>query len=296
MRKAILILIGMVMLCPISLAQKKKQVPVKKPALPVVTKPSTIEPENASPTVSQPVIKNVIKSPLPDILDVMPELLSVTSNGWLSLNSGVVKGMSFNEASLKLSTYLEKAPEADNGKGSLSQFEILKKDEEAISKLLESLSGTQKGLMGFTLPLLNDSIVPFISIVRHKNENTFIFFRTVSPNDYNTLRVDTKQRAAKTISASILPILEHFINSLSPTNYKYFGMVVGYGSENFLNKDKRTEKDLVGEAVALIVSFETARKFVKGGITDDDLVQASDVYLIDRDMKSGIKKITLKLE
>jgi len=45
-----------------------------------------------------------------------------------------------------------------------------------------------------------------------------------------------------------------------------------------------------------VVRADQCRKFVDGDLTEDDLVAGADVYIADRDMITGIKKIRLTIQ
>jgi hypothetical protein len=121
----------------------------------------------------------------------------------------------------------------------------------------------------------------------------FLVTKVFSDNVYNTLRTTAKTRASNIISSMILPSMKAFYNSFGSTDIKYYGMVVAYGSKDFSKEGNVL--NLRAEVVSLIVSAQTCKKFVEGIITDDELINASEIYLQDRDVKH-LKRIKVNLE
>jgi hypothetical protein len=112
---------------------------------------------------------------------------------------------------------------------------------------------------------------------------------------FNTLRTTPKSRAAKIISTKILPEMETFYDFFKDTDIKYCGMAVVYGSEDF-SDESISRVSLKAEVVTLVVSSENCKKFVDGIMTEDQLIDLSDIYLKDRDMGFNVKKIKVTIE
>lgn len=122
----------------------------------------------------------------------------------------------------------------------------------------------------------------------------FLLTKVCSNNIYNTLRTNAKSRASKIITSMVLPSMKAFYDSLGSTDIKYYGMVVAYGSKDF-SKEADDLFNLRAEVVCLVVHAKTCKKFVEGIITDDELINASEIYLQDRDVKH-LKRIKVNLE
>jgi hypothetical protein len=116
----------------------------------------------------------------------------------------------------------------------------------------------------------------------------------VSDNVYNTLKLTLKQRAAKVITTYILPALKIVANNFTNKEIKYFGMSCAYGSKDFGDDDPNATK---AEFVSFLAPSSLIRKYTSSDITEDELVNAAEIYISDRDMGiHEIKKIKIVLE
>ena len=289
--KPILIALTLVLIySPLSAQRKKPARPQKSPSLGQPKKPATIEPSDAPIQLNQPLAERIVESPLPTTLDVMAGWLASTRSGWALVDNSSHNLINSKGAITGIETWLKSEPKADDGGGNLTRFRLTQKNQDLVKGVISELAST-KGVAGF-VPR-PDIIVAF---ARHRDDGIVLMLKNIiSPNKYNTIRLDSKQRAAKTISSAILSSLQHFRVLFSNKEINYYGMIVGYGSENFLNQGKYNS-DLMAEAVGVIVSADQCKRFVNGEITDDELIDSTDVYVADRDMMSGFKKIKLRLD
>jgi hypothetical protein len=138
-----------------------------------------------------------------------------------------------------------------------------------------------------------DSVCGPVRFAQKQDGIVFLVTNVFSDNVYNTLRTTAKTRASKIIASMILPSMKAFYNSFGTTDIKYYGMVVAYGSKDFSKEGNVL--NLRAEVVSLIVSAQTCKKFVEGIITDDELINASEIYSQDRDVKH-LKRIKVNLE
>ena len=111
-----------------------------------------------------------------------------------------------------------------------------------------------------------------------------------SDNEYNTLRLETKERAAKEIVATILPAIKQF-RGINVPGVKSFGVVAIYGTKDFSAPDSTPEP----EVVALVASVENCRKLDEAEITEEDFVASSDIYLVDKD-SADARKVKISLD
>jgi hypothetical protein len=132
-----------------------------------------------------------------------------------------------------------------------------------------------------------------LGFVKKDNEVGLLVHGIGSSNVYNTLRTSSKTRAGKIIGSIILPLMNGFQDALGDTVIRHYGMIIGYGSKDFA--DPYLGGSLKSEVVIFIVSAENCRKFSEGVITDDEFINASEIYLQDRDMKD-FKRIRVTLE
>lgn len=186
--------------------------------------------------------------------------------------------------------WLQKKPESTASKEEISRYNLTLKYTDNIKKIFDEL-----GLIGNeTGKFLHDK--NDIPIYFAEMKNNIVFFVTSVGSDkiFNTLRTSSKNRAAKIIQSMILPVMKSFQDSFKGSNIKYYGIIIGYGSKDF--SDESDALNLRPEVLAFIVSSENCRKFSEGIITDDQLIDSSDIYLSDRDMRHQIKKIKVTLE
>jgi hypothetical protein len=122
---------------------------------------------------------------------------------------------------------------------------------------------------------------------------TLLVTGVVSTINYNTLRVTPRERAAEALRSSILPSLKAFAAFRDVSDVKFYGMTVVYGSQDFSDKSPLSTK---AETVTLIVPAPMCQKFIAGDLTEDDLLAGGDVYVADRDMVTGVKKIKIRLQ
>ncbi len=228
--------------------------------------------------------------PLMNVLDV--EFLSLDLKWSLGISYGESenKPKLYEEFNKDFEDWLQRKPEVDEKKGQIAEYNLAFKYKENIKKIFANfgLIGSELGMF-----LYSESEIP-IRFAQIENGIVFLVNRVGSNKVYNALRSTSKTRAAKIISSNILPELKAFYDSFKDTDIKYYGMIVAYGSKDFL--DKSTALNLKTEVVAFIVSSENCKKFAEGIITADELVDLSDIYLKDRDMVTGIKKIKVTLE
>jgi len=97
---------------------------------------------------------------------------------------------------------------------------------------------------------------------------------------YNTLQSTDRSRAALVISSKILPALKKLEPLFDIPDFKYIGLMAVYASKNFVNRSDVL--NLEAETVSLIAPTALASQFAKGDLTEDELVAASDVFLVDR--------------
>jgi hypothetical protein len=120
------------------------------------------------------------------------------------------------------------------------------------------------------------------------NNLTLILASLGSTNVYNT-RLDAKQRATREIQETVLPAIRRFA-VVASTDIKNFGVMVAYGSD-----DSSEEPSTRAEIVALVASSERCRKLADAELTEEEFVDTADVYLMDRDSVSEVRKIKVSI-
>lgn len=188
--------------------------------------------------------------------------------------------------------YLSKIPTTNEQNGETKEFNLIKKyrnNFDTTFRRLQFLGSDQLGEFiydkGRRIPvhfgLYGDTALSVII------SDAFI------DNIYNTLQLTSKQRASKVVTTYILPSLKAFALSFTNKEIKYFGMTCLYGSKDFSDEGTIAIK---AEFVGFIAPCNLIRKYVSGDLTEDELVDESDVYVCDRDMVTDIKKIKIVIE
>ena len=164
--------------------------------------------------------------------------------------------------------------------GTIDEWDLIEKYRADITKLF-SVSG----------PLLYTGLP--VGFALKDNGITLILESLGSANVYNTLRLDSKQRATKEIQETVLPAIKRFA-VVDSTDIKNFGVVVAYGSKDF--SDESEVGNLEAEIVALVASSETTKKLAAAELTEEEFVDAADVYLMDRDTIKELRKIKVSID
>jgi len=114
-----------------------------------------------------------------------------------------------------------------------------------------------------------------------------------SENVFNTLRSTPRQRASKVLQSIVLPSLRYLVSAKLDSEISRIGICVLYGSKDFAEEDAM---NLKAEMLGFVAPSDLCTKYIAGEITEDELVNAADIYLSDRDSSFDVKKIKLVLE
>jgi hypothetical protein len=170
--------------------------------------------------------------------------------------------------------------------------ELLRRCRPEAEKLVTSMTLVGSNLASYVY--LRGLEVP-LRFARRDTLTSLVLIGVSIDKVYNTLQLDGRGRATTVIQEVIMPSLRWFAESFQSPDVARFGMCVLYGSKNFA--DRSSSRNLQPEMVALTVPARTCRDFVSGMITEDELIDSSDVYVSDRDMTSGtVKKIRVALK
>lgn len=122
----------------------------------------------------------------------------------------------------------------------------------------------------------------------------FALTGVATANVYNTVRLTVKQRAANILSSVLFPLAESiYVFLLSKQiGIDYLALSVSYGSRNFLDKDAQPDC----EVIVFVAPTEAVKQFVGTKITGDDLLEKSEVFVIDKDSFPSIRKIKVILD
>jgi hypothetical protein len=180
---------------------------------------------------------------------------------------------------------------ADSLYGPPSQRELLLKYRPHILELLPGFKLCGQSVGTFLHDLSHRPPVVFAQM---DNRTCLIVADFTSDTIFNTLKLSTKQRAARVIEDCVLPKLGDFERALGDTDIAFYGVTVIYGSKDF--SDESSVLNRQPEMVALVVPRDVCAAYVKGDITDGDLLQKSHVYLSDRESVYSVRKVDLVLQ
>ena len=167
-------------------------------------------------------------------------------------------------------------PRHEGRRGLLAEQALFKKHRDSLSTVV-----------GSTLrPLLYSEIPARFAL--KDGALTLLLTTLDSENVYNTLRLDSRQRAAKEIDAIALPAIERLSTVRAP-DVKYFGVIVAYGTRDFSQED--SSKTPEAELVVLVAQADRCRKVSDAELTEEEFVDTADVYLVD----GGVRKIKVSL-
>jgi hypothetical protein len=169
-------------------------------------------------------------------------------------------------------------------KDRISEFKLVQTHKKRIIRLLEALEGKNF--------IYSEEGIP-IRFALTNGKPTMLLGVIESDKAYNTLRMPLRSRAAKVIGSLLLPILPEINIVFSGSGIKYYGVIAVYSSRDFSDDSPLSTK---AEMVALIVDSDKCKKFSDAIITEDELIEASDVYLCDSDMYLNFRKIKVSLE
>lgn len=193
---------------------------------------------------------------------------------------------------IDIDNYLANPPTENKRRGQLKEFGYIKKYRNNIDSTFKGLKLLGSDQLGKFLYGKKYSL-PIHFCMYGDTALSFIVSGAYIDNIYNTLKLTGRQRAAKVITTYILPSLKSYARAFSNSEIKYFGMTCIYGSKDFTDKSALALKP---EFVGFIAPAKLIKKYVSGDLTEDELIEASDIYVCDRDMVAEIKKIKIVLE
>lgn len=188
--------------------------------------------------------------------------------------------------------YLSKTLTKDGRNGEIKEFNLIKKYRSNLDSIFQRfglLGSDQLGEFLFD----KDISVPVQFGLYSDSALSLIISGAYIDNVYNTLKLTSKQRATKVLTTYILSSLKSYAKSFNDNEIKYFGMTCIYGSKDFSDESPLATK---AEFLAFIAPVSLIRKYVSGDLTEDELVNTSDIYVCDRDMVTDIKKIKIIIE
>lgn len=192
-----------------------------------------------------------------------------------------------------LDLFLLNRPIEDRRNGEIAEFELIKEYRPNLERVFSGFKifGSNE-LAEF---LYSKGIEIPVRFCTSRDTLLSVIFTGIAVGKLlNTLKLTSKQRASKIITEYILPSLNKISEPFVNTKIQYIGITCLFGSKDFLDKSPLAIKP---EYLALLVPLKLISDFINGKITDQELLDSSDVYVNDRDMNiSQIKKIKVTLE
>lgn len=161
---------------------------------------------------------------------------------------------------------------------------FLLENKAAVIEMLDSLVYAGHPIPGFCL---GADGAPF-RVATHREGVVLLVCGIADPVVYMTDKLNDKARAAAAIKTHFLPRVRAFAEVKGLKGVSYFGMCITY----VRNDPGERASSASCESIAVLAPVEAAAKFSKQNITDDELIQASDVYLYFRELM----KIKVKME
>lgn len=172
----------------------------------------------------------------------------------------------------------------------ISECNLVKKYNKSINLLFHSLTILGNEEEGLFLPFYEQKIPLYF--ISYKNKDTALILTSIVVRyTYNTLKMTSKQRVYKVIESYVITSLKNFTENFKDADLKYFGISCVYRSEDFSSSYSSKF-----EYVCFIAPTDAIRKFVSYEITEEELINVSDIFVSDRDMGSIVKKIKINIE
>jgi hypothetical protein len=214
---------------------------------------------------------------LAEVIDV--EAFARTQWQLAALDPKEHPGKTNEEAVATLSAFIGEKVTKDERRGYVAEHALAVKHRQSLIELV-NLS---------PLPLFYGEIP--VRFALKDNSVTLLLTALGSNSVYNTLRLDPKQRAAKEIEKTLLPAMKR-CEFLKASGIENFGVLVVYGSKDFSESDETPKAELV----ALVARVDRCMKLAQAQLSEEEFVDTADVYLVDRDMVGGVRKIKISLE
>lgn len=126
----------------------------------------------------------------------------------------------------------------------------------------------------------------------YKNASKALIFHTLAySSTFNVLKLKERDRALMMVTDVLIPTMSEAAKKI-PAAIKYYGVAIAYGSKDFSEKNEFSKSDWL----LMVVPTNLAKDYSDGYITEDELLEKSDIYLSPRDYYSMIKKIKLEIK
>lgn len=145
--------------------------------------------------------------------------------------------------------------------------------------------------LGKFLPLQGESDISPVKPFSDNGKRGIIFSGVVSTSIYNTIQTDAKERVSRVISSCLLPQMGGIHESMKDASLDFYGITFFYGAKDFTDDYATAD----GEMTAIVLPVEDVKEYSEGKITDKELIKRSRVYMSDKDMSTGYRKVGVRL-
>lgn len=166
---------------------------------------------------------------------------------------------------------------------------LLKKNKTKVVEYFKNLRLPDKAISSIIPPEGSDSSSFPFEIVTTSLGNTFIQYGVISRSNYNTLQLNTKERAKLVLEGVAAPFADNFKPLTSIPEINSYGIMVSYGAKDFSEKYSSPK----AETVLLLIPKTVLIKYAKAEITDVQLLSQSKIYGINADTPK-IKLLDIK--
>ena len=165
---------------------------------------------------------------------------------------------------------------------------LLLQHKADLTELVDSLDSLGPSEYVILRSLLDETDPVPLSFAHVDGKYCLVITRLALGEVLNTVKFDAKERAVYMAEGRLLPMLPGMRYALDGLGFPYLAIVIFYGSQNFLDRDKLAKP----EALAIVASTKNVLQFVNADISQVDFLRRAQVYLSDRDM-NAMKRIEL---
>jgi hypothetical protein len=140
---------------------------------------------------------------------------------------------------------------------------------------------------------LDDPDIPSKSVVRFfekDGEDGILVSKLFGNSVYNTNVTTHEERLEERVKSCILPKIKPIHESLNDTSIDYYGISHFYGAE-----DPSDYGSPSAEMIVVVIPKNVASNFSSGEITDEDMMESSEVYVKRSDMTAEYIRTSVDL-
>ena len=122
------------------------------------------------------------------------------------------------------------------------------------------------------------------------NGKTCMDFGTIASDEvYNINKLEAKERAAKAVNSMVLPVMSPLSRAMKDSEVEVYEIAITYGAQDFAGQGI-----IYGEGVYMLIPKDVCENFADSKITDQQLLDQSDIFLDEKD--APVKKVSLTIK